>query len=55
MLWISEQRVGKRDFAQSIFFSTQVFLRCQTLSSTNRIGWRDIQWLMSAGATDLVQ
>jgi hypothetical protein len=50
----SALRVGS-DFALSLFTMMQVAKRCQMLSSTTKIQWRDVQWLIKAGATDLVQ
>jgi|LakMenEpi03Aug12_release.lakeMendotaPanAssembly.Ray.scaffolds.fasta_scaffold2002146_1 hypothetical protein len=55
MLSVSEQRVGTRAFMVSLLHSMQVAARCQKLSSTSKIAWHDVQWLIKTGATDLVQ
>ena len=51
----SAPRVGVSDFALSLVTMMQVSKRCQMLSSETKIQWRDVRWLIQAGATDLVQ
>jgi len=48
-------RVGVSDFARSFVTMMHVSRRCQMLSSETKIQWRDVRWLIEAGATDLVQ